>query len=314
MRARWVLATGSALLLMAAAGSPAFAKAHPQPSPVADLLGQEVSSTVDGHAENGDAWYPRRSERDSEPSGQRPDRRRRRRCRGARAEAGPASARPAAANFSGRHVRSGSSYDPARDRARRTLTRAAPSSLGRRSSRLAGLPCSGASRCGARRVDGRISREEAERAQAHAVPHGGEYRPVLRPRDVVKPHRIPGDDIHIVDGLAVGELRQAVFATALGRVGARSMQFLRVVDGEPELLCRERRAPLRPICRLEQRPCRMAGCDLIAGSVAEARLDVGVDDAPLGECAAEIPASVASAADAPMPRGSVARCRAAARG
>ncbi len=55
MRARSVLATASALLLMTAAGSPAFAKAHPQPSPVADLLGQEVSSTVDGHAENGDA-------------------------------------------------------------------------------------------------------------------------------------------------------------------------------------------------------------------------------------------------------------------
>src|SRR5688572_28509818 len=50
MRARSVLATASALLLMTAAGSPAFAKAHPQPSPVADLLGQEVSSTRDGYA------------------------------------------------------------------------------------------------------------------------------------------------------------------------------------------------------------------------------------------------------------------------
>ena len=55
MRASSVLVTGATLLLFTAAGSPAFAKAHPQPSPVADLLGQEVSSTVDGHAEIGDA-------------------------------------------------------------------------------------------------------------------------------------------------------------------------------------------------------------------------------------------------------------------
>jgi hypothetical protein len=55
MRASSILATGSAFLLFAAGAAPAFAKAHPQPSPVADLLGQEVSSTVDGHAENGDA-------------------------------------------------------------------------------------------------------------------------------------------------------------------------------------------------------------------------------------------------------------------
>jgi hypothetical protein len=55
MRTQIVVASLAALIGLGATTGPAFAKAHSQPSPVAQEKGQAVSDTTKGHAENGDA-------------------------------------------------------------------------------------------------------------------------------------------------------------------------------------------------------------------------------------------------------------------
>src|SRR5215470_3368151 len=96
------------------------------------------------------------------------------------------------------------------------------------------------SSAGAGYVESRVPREEAGRHEPEARAMDGHHWPVLRPWDVVDPHRVPENDIAVDErAVRLDPPRQTIVSASLIHELAGRVLLRRVVGGDPEVRTEE---------------------------------------------------------------------------